>query len=161
MVSKAAPGITAPEINPRIRALEALSIPELRARWTAAYGVPPPARWSPKLLVRGVAHRIQESALGGLSPELRAHLADLAARLAHDPNASLAAPPRIKPGTRLIRECRGERHHVTVLDDGFAYRDQRHRSLSAIARIITGTQWSGPAFFGLKTRRRARRNAHG
>jgi hypothetical protein len=108
-----------------------------------------------------VACRMQEDALGGLAPELRAHLADLAARLASDPNAPLMAPRRIKPGTRLIRDWRGERHQVTVLDDGFAYRDERYGSLSAIARAITGTRWSGPAFFGLKTRRRANGERHG
>jgi hypothetical protein len=98
---------------------------------------------------------MQEDALGGLAPELRAHLADLAARLASNPTASLTAPRRIKLGTRLTRDWRGERHQVTVLEDGFAYHDERYRSLSVIAREITGTRWSGPAFCGLKTGRGA------
>jgi hypothetical protein len=161
MVLEARPDMTRPEIEAQIHALEALGTAELRVRWSEAYGAPPPARWSSKLLVRGLAHRIQEDALGGLAPELRGRLADLAARLAHDPNASSRPPRRLQPGTRLIREWRRERHQVTVLDDGFAYRDQRYRSLSAIARVITGTRWSGPAFFGLAVRRRAHRNSHG
>jgi hypothetical protein len=158
MTSKA---MAAPQIDGPIRALEALSTAELRVRWAEAYGAPPPRRWHARWLVRSLAYRVQEDALGGLAPELRCHVADLAARLASDPTASLTAPRRIKPGTRLIRDWHGERHQVTVLDDGFAYRDQRYRSLSAIARVITGTRWSGPAFFGLKTRRGADGKRHG
>jgi hypothetical protein len=153
--------MAAPQIDGPIRALETLSTTELRVRWTEAYGAPPPRRWHARWLIRGLAHRMQEDTLGGLAPELRTHLADLAARLASDPNAPLMAPRRIKPGTRLIRDWRGERHQVTVLDDGFAYRDERYGSLSAIARAITGTRWSGPAFFGLKTRRGANGERHG
>jgi hypothetical protein len=87
-------------------------------------------------------------------------LADLAARLGRDPKTALSVPLRIKPGTRLIRAWRGERHQVTVLEHGFEYRGERHVSLSAIARAITGTRWSGPAFFGLKTRRRDNGKSH-
>jgi hypothetical protein len=59
-------------------------------------------------------------------------------------------PPKIKPGTRLVRGWRGDTHVVTVLEEGFEYRDKRYGSLSEIARLVTGTRWSGPAFFGLK-----------
>ena len=99
--------------------------------------------------------------MGGLAPAQRRHLADLAARLERDPETALSLPLRIKPGTRLIRAWRGERHQVTVLEHGFEYRGERHGSLSAIARAITGTRWSGPAFFGLKTRRRGNGKTHG
>ena len=74
------------------------------------------------------------------------------------PGRDLALPIRIKPGTRLIRQWQGEIHLVEVQGHGFAYRGQRYTSLSAIARTITGTPWSGPVFFGLK-RRRAKRHA--
>jgi hypothetical protein len=88
-------------------------------------------------------------------------LADLAARLERDPRSALSVPLRIKPGTRLIRAWRGERHQVTVLEHGFEYRGERHGSLSAIAHAITGARWSGPAFFGLKTRRRGNGKTNG
>jgi hypothetical protein len=125
------------------------------------YGRPPPACSRRQFLVRGLAHRLQENALGGLAPAQRRHLADLAARLKGDPGTTLSLPLRIKPGTRLIRAWRGERHQVTVLEHGFEYRGERHGSLSAIARAITGTCWSGPAFFGLKSRRHGNGKAHG
>ena len=155
------PDLATDRITEQIKGLEALEARQLRARWTEAYGAPPPARWNSALLVRGLAYRLQEDALGGLEPTLRGHLAGLAARLDKDPKTSLAAPPRIKPGTRLIREWRGQRLQVTVLEDGFAYRGERYRSLSAIARMITGTRWSGPAFFGLEIRPGASRKSHG
>ncbi|HEX2478194.1 MAG TPA: DUF2924 domain-containing protein [Geminicoccaceae bacterium] len=145
----------------QIAALEALSIDQLRSRWAEAYGRPPPACSRRQFLVRGLAHRLQENALGGLAPAQRRHLADLAARLKGDPGTTLSLPLRIKPGTRLIRAWRGERHQVTVLEHGFEYRGERHGSLSAIARAITGTCWSGPAFFGLKSRRHGNGKAHG
>ncbi len=69
---------------------------------------------------------------------------------------------RLKPGSHLIREWRGEVHRVTVLDDGFDYRGTRYASLSQIARAITGARWSGPLFFGLRnTGSRAKEATHG
>jgi hypothetical protein len=144
-----------------IAALEALRIEQLRSRWTEAYGRPPPACSHRQFLVRGLAQALQEKALGGLAPALRRRLARLALALERDPKTALSVPPRIKPGTRLIRAWRGERHQVTVLEHGFEYRGERHGSLSAIARAITGGRWSGPAFFGLKTRRRNNGQTHG
>jgi DUF2924 family protein len=145
----------------QIATLEALSIEHLRSRWAEAYGRPPPPCSPRQFLVRGLAHRLQENALGGLTPPQRRYLADLAGRLERDPETALSVPRRIKPGTRLIRTWRGERHQVTVLEHGFEYRGERHGSLSAIARAITGARWSGPAFFGLKTRRHANGKIHG
>jgi hypothetical protein len=147
-------------LTEQIAALEALSIEQLRSRWAEAYGRPPPLCSHRQFLVRGVAHRLQENTLGGLAPALRRHLADLAARLERNPETALSLPLRIKPGTRLIRAWRGERHQVTVLEHGFEYRGERHGSLSAIARAITGAHWSGPAFFGLKIPRRANGKTH-
>jgi hypothetical protein len=65
--------------------------------------------------------------------------------------------PQLSSGTRLIREWRGRRHEVVVLDDGFCWQGTHYRSLSAVARTITGTAWSGPLFFGLKQNRPASR----
>ncbi len=83
----------------------------------------------------------QKRRLAGIAEELRK-------------NGDLSAGPaiRLKPGLRLVREWRGETHTVLVLEDGFEWNGQRRCSLSAIAREITGTRWSGPLFFGLKPR---------
>ena len=116
MMAKARPGLAADQVMARIRALESLGIKALRARWVEVHGAPPSTRWNRALLVRGLAHRLQEEALGGLAPALRAHLAELAARLATDPDTPLAAPPQIKPGTRLIRAWHGERASLLTRD---------------------------------------------
>jgi len=104
---------------------------------------------SRNVLVRAIAYRIQERALGGLNPSTRRRLdratADLAAGRNHSPLA-----PKIKPGTRLLREWQGNVHEVIVLEKGVEYRGKFWPSLSAVAREITGTRWSGPRFFGLK-----------
>jgi len=135
----------------KIEALHAMTIDELRARWSKAFQAPPPPRASRDLLLRAVAHRTQEKAHGGLRAATRRRLA----RLAGIDDCGEAAPrrapaPRLKPGTRLYRQWRGDVHQVTVLEKGFDYRGITYRSLSAIARTITGTRWSGPRFFGLK-----------
>jgi hypothetical protein len=132
-----------------LAALEEFSRGELRQRWDDLYGTPCPSRMSSSLMRRAVAYRIQEQALGGLNRATRRRLdratADLAA------GRPLAAPaPKIKPGTRLLREWQGVVHEVIVLERGVEYRDQTWPSLSAVARDITGARWSGPRFFGLK-----------
>ena len=145
----------------QIAALEALGIEQLRSRWAEAYGRLPPPCSHRQFLVRGLAHDLQEDTLGGLAPALRRRLVRLAGAVERHAGDPSFAPPRIKPGTRLIRQWRGAIHQVTVLENGFTYRGERYRSLSAIARAITGTRWSGPTFFGLKTRRRGNGNTHG
>jgi Protein of unknown function (DUF2924) len=150
-----------PDLMEQIAALERLDAGELRVRWTEAYGAPSPPHWNRALLIRGLAHRLQENALGGLAPALRQRLVRLAVALERHGGDPFLAAPRIKPGTRLIRQWHGAIHQVPVLDNGFAYRGERYGSLSAIARTITGRRWSGPAFFGLKTRRRGHGHTHG
>jgi hypothetical protein len=141
-----------PWIGQQIAALQALSLDQLRTLWAQAYHHPAPPGLGQELLLRALAHRLQEDALGGLAPAVQERLRQLAARLQRDPDRDLAPTLRIKPGTRLLRQWRGEIHLVEILDHGFAYRGQRYASLSAIARTITGTPWSGPVFFGLKRR---------
>lgn len=130
--------------------LDELDRDGLRMRFAELYGGPPPGRIGASLLRRAIAYRIQETRQDGLKPILRRRLAKLARELKETGVVNIAGRPLVKPGTRLIREWRGESHAVTVLDDGFLYRNARYRSLSEIARAITGTRWSGPAFFGLK-----------
>jgi Protein of unknown function (DUF2924) len=129
--------------------LHTLTSAQLRQEWQRLYRTNPPRRLSRDLLRRAIAHKIQEQAYGGLSQAIRRRLQTLARTMAHDGEVALKASPGQKPGARLVRQWRGETHCVLVLDGGFLYQDQRYRSLTAIARVITGAHWSGPRFFGL------------
>jgi Protein of unknown function (DUF2924) len=102
------------------------------------------------LLLRALAYELQVKAFGGLDRDT-ARLLDRLAR-ADNPGAVLASlrQRRLKPGTLLVREWEGEIHRVVVAEDGFLWREQRYESLSVIARLITGTRWNGPRFFGLR-----------
>jgi hypothetical protein len=130
-----------------------LDIGELRQQWRGLYKTQAPPNLSRELLVRAVAHRMQELALGGLRPEPRRQLLRIAQQFKETGEAGMRARPELKPGTRLMREWQGRTYDVLVLDDGFSWQNTRYRSLSAIARKITGTPWSGPLFFGLKPNR--------
>ena len=124
-----------------VRALNALGLQSLREIWRARYGAPPPLR-SPDLLRRILAWRVQAEAFGGLDSETQRAL------------KSNTQPRGLAAGTRLVREWRGVRHEVWVLEEGFSYVGQRFGSLSEVAQRITGTKWNGRVFFGLKERRR-------
>ena len=138
-------------VENRLKRLPAQSRPALLALWRELFGVPAPAELRRELLVKFLAYRIQEQAYGGLSHSTRKRLKDLARKIEEDPKADLLAAPRIKVGTRLIREWQGQSHCVTVVEAGFEYAGKRYASLSEIARLITGTRWSGPLFFRLRT----------
>jgi hypothetical protein len=130
--------------------------------WPKWFDRPPPANIHRELLARSLAYRMQERAYGGLSATTRKKLRALAETLKDNPAGDVVEAPRLTLGTRLIREWRGELHQVTIEAEGFVYRGKRYRSLSVIARNITGTQWSGPSFFGIKkpaTGRRRPRHA--
>jgi hypothetical protein len=132
-----------------------LDISELRQRWRCLYKTPAPPNFSRELLVRAVAYRMQELARGGLHPEPQRQLLRIAREFKETGAVTIGTRPELKPGTRLVREWRGRTHDVLVLDDGFSWQGRHYRSLSAIARNITGTAWSGPLFFGLKPSRRS------
>jgi hypothetical protein len=144
------------EVARRLEALCDLTPDELRKEWRRLYRSQPP-RLSRDLLIRAIAHRIQELRYGGLSKVIRRKLALLAE--ARDSGAEIAkeGAQRIRAGTRLVREWNGLAHTVVVEEDGFSYAGQSYRSLSAIAREITGARWSGPRFFGLTNERAATR----
>jgi hypothetical protein len=110
---------------------------------------------SRELLLHAVAYRIQEVTLGGLRPERQRQLRPFAQQLNQTGEIRRRARPELKLGTRLLREWRGRTYEVLVLDGGFSWQGTHYRSLSALARKITGTAWSGPLFFGLKTNRSA------
>ena len=136
-----------------ISMLESLSKDELRDNWHRYYGNPAPKRLGADLLLRGVAYAVQAEARGGLKPALRRKLKRLARDLAQNGGSVANARLSYKPGTRLVRVWQGETHEVTILEGDFAWRGRRFDSLSRIAREITGTRWSGPAFFGLNDRK--------
>jgi hypothetical protein len=129
--------------------LYVLTKPELIERWAKLYGSPPPKRAGRDLLVRVVAHKTQERNKGRLKPAARRRLKQLTEQQNDHGKIEVARTPPFKPGTRLIREWRGKTHEVTVTEDGFIWRDQRYKSLSKVAGMITGSHRSGPAFFGL------------
>ena len=132
-----------------LEALESLSHAELRERWNGLYEVPCPPHMSRKFLLRAVAYRIQEHALGGLKTATKRRLGRIAADLATGKPTKRPAL-RIKPGTRLLREWNGTVHEVIVLESAVQYQGENWPSLSAVARDITGARWSGPRFFGLQ-----------
>jgi hypothetical protein len=139
-----------------LRGLDAIT---LRQRWRALYRSQAPARIGQALLLQAVAYRLQERVLGGLKSSTR-RLLERAAEDKVDRRPPTEAPAtRVAPGTVLIREWHGTSHHVTVLADGVLLRGARYRSLSEVARKITGTRWSGPRFFGLRAP--TKRSDHG
>ena len=135
-----------------------LDLDELRAEWCRLYKADACPRLSRELVVRAVAHRMQELAFGGLGGELQRHLRKIAQDAKVNGVAKIDRRPALKPGTRLMREWRGRHYELVVLDDGFSWQGVHYRSLSAVARTITGTAWSGPLFFGLKQNRPASRS---
>ena len=140
----------------KLQALAELDHDALRAEWRRLYRAHPPKRVSRDLLTLGVAWKVQERAYGGLGATTKRRLADLAKTMDQDGDLARSRVARLKPGARLIREWRGETHTVIVLEDGFEWREERWRSLSVIAREITGAHWSGPRFFGLNETARRR-----
>jgi hypothetical protein len=138
----------------RLASLRSSSITELKQQWRALYNSEPPYRISCELLTRAVAYRIQEQVYGGLKPSTRR----LLIRLADD--ARSGRPLRLEPaapasaGSVLMREWHGVTHEVRVLDRRVLYRRKRYRSLTEVAKLITGAHWNGPQFFGLRDGRK-------
>jgi hypothetical protein len=130
--------------------LSELTIFELRGEWQRLHRMPPPMRLSRDLLTRGITYKLQERAYGGLSTATARKLEQVAADPLSRAAAKPAPPISLKPGTLLVREWRGVTHMVLIRADGIEWRGQRYRSLSVVARKITGARWSGPRFFGLK-----------
>ena len=135
-----------------------LDLAELRQQWRALYKTEASPHLSRELLVRAIAYRMQELALGGLRPERQRQLRQFAQQLKESGATRIRPRPELQPGTRLLREWQGRTYEVLVLDDSFSWQSAHYRSLSAVARTITGTAWSGPLFFGLKETRSAARN---
>jgi Protein of unknown function (DUF2924) len=133
-------------IEAEIGRIRSLGVDELRNLWRATFRAAPPPGFTRDLIARFLSWHIQEQAFGGLDPKTTKHLASFT-RGARPP---ADRPRRLKPGTVLVREYQGERHTVTVVANGFVWREATYASLSTIARAITGTNWNGPRFFGLR-----------
>jgi hypothetical protein len=139
-----------------IAALRQATPADLKEHWRALYCNEPPRHVSRDLLVHALAYRIQEKALGGLKPFTRRLLAKVAADASARRSFQVAPQPDLKPGTVLLREWHGTQHQVIVREDGIVFRGKSYKSLSEVAYRITGTKWSGPRFFGLKSNHQER-----
>lgn len=129
------------DLDAELAALRQLGRTDLEQRWRTLFRAAPPAAYTPDLMQRGIAYRLQEQALGGLPR-------DLAQQLAPE-GAHKVARRSLRPGNRLVRRWRGRTYVVEARDAGLSYNGASYGSLSEIARKITGTRWSGPRFFGL------------
>ena len=136
-------------IEARLARLAETPTRDLRTEWRRQYRTEPPSKLSRDLLIRALAYKIQEQASGGPDAVLKRRLRKLAEQLAAGTTLSEGTGTTLKPGTRLVREWQRQTHTVTVVENGFDYEGRRFRSLSQIAKAITGVHWSGPRFFGL------------
>ncbi|MEH2550753.1 hypothetical protein V1283_007398 [Bradyrhizobium sp. AZCC 2262] len=136
----------------QLTALKGASAEALKLRWRELFDTEPPA-FNRRFLEARLSFRIQELAYGGLSRETRERLRAMAKQYATRDAAERKARPTQRPvaGTRLIREWQGVEHCVTVRKDDFEYLGRPYKSLSSVAREITGTKWNGWVFFGLKS----------
>ena len=136
----------------RLAALKTTPTPKLKEQWRQLFESEPPA-FNRRYLESRLAYRIQELAYGGLKHETVRRLEKLGEELDGGRADVRKRPANDRPisGTRLIREYQGVEHCVTVRDDDFEYQGRPYKSLSAIARAITGTQWNGLTFFGIKS----------
>ena len=136
-------------ISDRLRALLTQPRAELSVLWKQFFQSSSPPELRSGLMVRVLGHRIQEQCCGELSANSRRRLHELARAFEKGTISSVSG---IKPGTRLVREWRGQTHVVTIEEKGYEYKGSHYESLSEIARMITGTRWSGPLFFGVKVK---------
>ena len=135
----------------RLTALPALNRAALSDLWKQFFHSEPSAKLRSDLMIPILAHRIQEQAFGTRSARTRERLRQLSLAFEKGSDPAISTAPRIRPGTRLVRQWGDQLHLVNVHSNGYEYQGARYRSLSEIARLITGTRWSGPLFFGIKS----------
>jgi hypothetical protein len=129
-------------VEEEVAALPKLGRAGLQQRWREIFRTAAPAAFTPDLLARAIAQRLQERAIGRLEPALARQLQSVG-------HGRAGVRPKLRTGNRLVRRWRGCTYVVDVTDDGFRYQEATYGSLSEIAGLITGTRWSGPRFFGL------------
>jgi len=139
--------------------LSELGIDELRERWKAMFGKAPSREIGRSFLTRAIVYRMQERVGGGLKPSTRRLLAEVVGEASKGNSPKTPQIRKAQSGTILVREWQGNAHRVTMLDDGVSFNGKHYRSLSEVAREITGSRWSGPRFFGLRLP--AMENNHG
>ena len=137
------------ELEQEIDCLRWMSRELLKDRWRALYKAAPPAAFTPDLIARGVAWKLQERALGGLSQDSKRLIGIGEAGEGARALRRSASRPTLRPGNRLVRRWRGRTYVVEATETGLSYDGATFGSLSEIATKITGTRWSGPKFFGL------------
>jgi hypothetical protein len=148
-------------LEAEIGRLPDLSLLELRHRWKTLFGHPAPKSLRRNFLARAVAYQMQVEAYGGLSIAIKCRLREIASAVrTGDANAMLGSN-RIKPGTQMIRQWQNATHTVTALAEGFEWNGRTYKSLSAVANAVTGTNWNGFAFFGIKRAPSGNKNASG
>jgi hypothetical protein len=144
-------GLAESSVDAQLAGIARLDISALRANWARHFGHPPPKGLGRHLLELAEAYNVQAEMHGGLKPVVRRTLLR-AARPRSDPADAAAQRKRQSspaPGTRLVRAWHGRSHTVEIKEGGFLYAGRHYRSLSEVARTITGARWSGPRFFGL------------
>jgi hypothetical protein len=134
----------------KIAQLPTLNKAQLLPIWVENFSTSPPPKLRKELMVPILAYRMQEREFGGLSHSARKRLQEIAQALPGKGGRRTELPPAQMTGTKLIRVWRGHAHEVWATDEGYHYNGERYSSLSKIAKVITGTHWSGPAFFGTK-----------
>jgi hypothetical protein len=138
-------------LEQEIQELLTLDVTALRRKWATLFGDDPSPYLGRMFMVRAIAYRLQERAFGGLKQSTQRVL-DRFSEARGKKTQPSAPRQRAGAGTVLIRQWKGVQYRVTVLDSDVVYRGRRYKSLSEVARTITGTHWSGPLFFGLKKR---------
>jgi hypothetical protein len=137
-------------IAQRLAALPQLSKTALYDLWNELFNVSSSPKLRRDLMIPILAFRLQEQAFGSLSARILDRLRNLSRAFERDSVSAIPSAPQLRPGTRLVRQWRDQVHLVNVGANFYEYQGARYQSLSEIARLITGTRWSGPLFFGIK-----------
>ncbi|WP_244420953.1 DUF2924 domain-containing protein [Hyphomicrobium sp. MC1] len=138
------------DLAQEIAALKDLDYAELHTMWSRLFRYRAPKKFARDNLELGIAWKLQAQVSGGLNSATRRRLDELAHTLTTKSDLTQKRTTVLKPGVRLLREWAGESHEVLVTEKGFVWRGKTWKSLSVIAREITGARWSGPRFFGLR-----------
>ena len=139
-------------VEKQLETLPAMARADLAKLWQRLFDSVADPKIRRPAMIRFLSYRIQEQAYGSLSATSERRLRQLAGEVAGNPNLKTSSAPNIQPGTRLVREWQNQVHLVNVEAKGYEYRGARYQSLSEIARLITGTRWSGPLFFGIRSK---------
>jgi hypothetical protein len=150
MTRKQRSGIDPATVEAEVDRIAAMNKSELKALWREMHKSEPPQAFGPDLLRRSLAYKVQERAYGGLAPRVRRELDIMTRQIGQRPSSRIELPRRIKSGAVLMREWKGKIFRVTVVDDWFLHEGKTYSNLSEIAGLITGTNWNGPRFFGLR-----------